>query len=63
MTQTLSNIKLKPGSDEEVFAKKALFKRHPIMPEWPKGKKKKYLQGDLSACAKPPVDIDLKVAF
>ena len=29
-----------PGSDEEAFAKKALFKRHPIMPEWPKGKSK-----------------------
>jgi len=28
--------KLKPGSDEEAFAKKALFKRHPEMPGWPK---------------------------
>ena len=29
---------MKPGSDEEAFAKKALFKRHPEMPGWPKGK-------------------------
>ena len=29
---------LKPGSDEEAFARKALFKRHPIMPSWPQGK-------------------------
>lgn len=28
--------KVKPGSEEEAFAKQALFKRHPIMPDWPK---------------------------
>ena len=30
-------LKVKPGSEEEAFAKQALFKRHPIMPDWPKG--------------------------
>lgn len=29
--------KLTPGSDEEQFAKHALFSRHPIMPDWPDG--------------------------
>ena len=24
------------GSDEAEFAKKALFSRHPVMPDWPK---------------------------
>ena len=39
MTQTPKYEKVKPGSDEEAFAKKALFKRHPIMPDWPKGRR------------------------
>ena len=29
--------KLTPGSEEEQFAKHALFSRHPIMPDWPDG--------------------------
>jgi len=30
-------IKLKPESEEEAFARNALFTRHPIMPDWPAG--------------------------
>jgi len=30
-------IKLSPGSEEEEFARKSLFTRHPIMPDWPAG--------------------------
>lgn len=29
--------RLKAGSEEEKFAKNALFSRHPIMENWPKG--------------------------
>ena len=34
---TGSFVKLNPGSEEEQFAKEALFSRHPIMPDWPDG--------------------------
>jgi len=30
-------IKLDPESEEEMFARNALFTRHPIMPDWPAG--------------------------
>lgn len=30
-------IKLDPESEEETFARNALFTRHPIMPDWPAG--------------------------
>jgi len=30
-------IKLEPESEEEAFARNALFTRHPIMPDWPAG--------------------------
>jgi len=30
-------LKLDPDSEEEMFAKEALFSRHPIMPDWPAG--------------------------
>ena len=30
-------IKLEPESEEEEFARNALFTRHPIMPDWPAG--------------------------
>ena len=33
---TGSMVEVVKGSDEAEFAKKALFSRHPVMPDWPK---------------------------
>ena len=41
---------VKPGSDEEAFAKQALFKRHPVMPSWPKGRRNRVLCNNFNFC-------------
>ena len=36
-------VKIEKGSDEEQFARNALFNRHPEMHTWPKGKANDYV--------------------
>jgi hypothetical protein len=49
---------VRPGSDEEAFARKALFKRHPEMPSWPTGKDRCIIMVTKTKVTFPPLDYE-----